>query len=114
MTLSSTILASKNHGSSNSIIENPTLLEIQQATSVHVLAFASLGDLLVNESEGEFTMDEWEHIYKKAQHICCGTEPAANADRMVDEDEDENNGKMAGFLRAILQEKVITDVHWKK
>jgi exosome complex component RRP46 len=110
MTVTSALLALMDGGK---IIQYPTIREIQQATSVHVLAFTSHGELLVNESEGDFNIDDWDLIFEKARHICCGSEEAGDVDAMLDEGE-EGNGGLTGFLRSTLEEKVASDLKWRK
>jgi exosome complex component RRP46 len=110
MTMTSTLLAIMDNGN---IVQYPTIREIQQASSVHVLAFTSHGELLVNESEGDFNIDDWDLIFEKAQRICCGTGKAADVDAMLDEGE-EGNGGLTGFLRSTLEEKVTSDLKWRK
>lgn len=108
--MTATLLALMDDGK---IIQCPTIREIQQATSIHVLAFTSHGDLLVDESEGYYSIDDWDIIFEKAQRICCGAEEVANMDAMLDEGE-EGNGGLTGFLRSTLEEKVASDLKWRK
>lgn len=110
MTMTSTLLALMDDGK---IIQYPTIREIQQATSVHVLAFTSHGELLVDESEGDFNIDDWDLIFEEAQRICCGTGEEADVDTMLDEGE-EGECELTGFLRSTLEEKVTSDLKWRK
>jgi exosome complex component RRP46 len=95
------------------IIQYPTIREIQQATSLHVLAFTSHGELLFAESEGDFNIDDWDLIFEKARRICCGVGEAADVDAMLDEGEDGNGG-LTGFLRSTLEGKATSDLKWRK
>ncbi|KAI9730464.1 MAG: exosome non-catalytic core subunit rrp46 [Claussenomyces sp. TS43310] len=113
MTLTSTLLVVNEEGSSKSIVQNPTPVEIQQASSVHVFAFTSHYDLLVNESEGSFTMDDWNDLYDIAERLCCGSDADGDVDAMKDDGEDEVSGGMMQFVKAIMQEKVAADLHWR-
>jgi len=110
MTMTSILLALMDDGK---IIQYPTIREIQQATSVHVLAFTSNGELLVDESEGDFNIDDWDLIFEKAQRVCCGAGEAADIDVMSDESEEDNSG-LTGFLRSTLEQKVTSDLKWRK
>lgn len=105
--LTSTILAV----AACTIIENPTISKMQRATSIHAFAFTPRGDMLIAESEGTFTMEEWENAYEHAQRICCGVGNRVDIDGMLDEGED--NGGMAQFVRSTIQEKVTFDLQWK-
>ncbi len=110
MTVTSTLLALMENGK---VFEHPTIHEIEQATSIHVLAFTSHGELLVNESQGDFNIDDWDIVFEKAQRICCGTGKDDDVDAMLDEGE-EGIGGLTGFLRSTLEEKVATDLKWRK
>lgn len=103
--LTATLLAITQDGT---IIENPDLSTIQSAASIHVLAFTSLGELLVNLSEGSFTMEQWDEVYSRAETICCGS--AADPDAMVDQEQDR--GAMQ-FVKSVMEEKVEKDLAWK-
>jgi exosome complex component RRP46 len=108
MTLTSVFLAIVSEGSSSSIIPNPTLLQSQSANSVHVLAFSSHGDLLVAESEGSFTMTEWETVHEAGKAICCDS----SADAVMQE-LNHSSGGMNVFVKSVLEAKLTADLHWK-
>ncbi|KAH8602696.1 hypothetical protein B0O99DRAFT_679685 [Bisporella sp. PMI_857] len=108
MVLTSVLLAITSEG----ILRNPTLQDIQKADSVHVLAFTSHGELLVAESEGTFTMEEWNGVYDVGRRICCDETPSA--DSMQDNVLDEKDGGMIMFVKSVLSEKVKQDLRWKK
>jgi exosome complex component RRP46 len=97
--------------SSGGIIRDPDPQQLLQAGSIHVLAFSSHGDLLVAESEGEFTMDEWDGVYEAASDQCRGSSDGdENDDVHMDTGE---TGHMEGFVKGILQEKVSRDLRWR-
>lgn len=75
-----------------------------------MLAFSSHGDLLVAESEGTFTMDDWEAVYKAAKVMCCDD---SEGQVMQDQELDHNIGGMDMFVKSALQAKVTADLHWK-
>jgi exosome complex component RRP46 len=106
VTMSCTLLALNDSG----IIENPTVSEIQGASSIHVLGFTSHDDLLVAESEGNFTLEGWNRVCDRAEEICSG---AVDKDAMHDEGVDEHSGGLNHFLKSTLQEKVTADLHWR-
>ena len=112
MTLTSVLLAMNSDGSSRNIIRNPTLLEFLGANSVHVLAFTSHGQLLVEESEGSFTLEDWNEIYEVAKGLCCdGLETEDNV--MQGDGLERGTGGMMMFIKSTLEEKVSVDLHWK-
>lgn len=103
--MTATLLAIAQDGT---IKENPDVPAIQSAKSIHVLAFTSKSELLVNLSEGSFSMNEWDSIYEAAERICCGD--ASNPDAMADE---EHDGGMMEFVRSVMEAKVHKDLAWK-
>ena len=105
MTLTSVFLAFNSNASTRKVIQHPTIEEIQRATSVHVLGFTSKGDLLVVESEGSFSVDEWDEVFDAGKAICC--------DGIPEETEEEQSGGLQAFVKSALQEKVQSDLHWK-
>ena len=107
MTLTSVLLAITPDG----ILRNPNLEELQIADSVHVLAFTSHGELLVAESEGCFTLEEWNGIHDVGRRICCDE---TEEDAMQDDVLDEKAGGMMNFVKSVLAEKVKQDLQWKK
>jgi exosome complex component RRP46 len=110
MTVVSTLIILKPEKPTIRIIHNPTLLEIQDAASVHVMAFTSHRELLVSESEGNFTIDEWDLVYKHAERTCCGVQETADVDAMRDEGDD---GGILQFVKSAMQEKIAADLYWK-
>ncbi|CZS98320.1 related to RRP46 protein, involved in rRNA processing [Rhynchosporium agropyri] len=114
MTLTSTFLALTSDGSSKRIVVNPTLLESEAASSVHVMAFTSHGDLLVAESEGDFTLKEWEAVHDAAKSFCCDESQTSGARHVAQDEMDEKNGIMMMFVQSTLEDKVESDLQWKE
>lgn len=102
-TLTSTILALL---SKTTAREHPTIKEINEAQSIHVIAFSSKHDLLLAESEGRFNMEDWDMIENMARIICLG-----DTNAMVDGDEKEE--ALQQLLRSVVGEKVARDERWK-
>jgi exosome complex component RRP46 len=103
-------VAYNSNTSPGNIIEHATHDDIQRASSVHVLGFTSNGELLLVESEGSFSMEQWEEVYEAAQKICYGDtslEKAENAGLGKD------NVSVQDFVTSALHAKVQTDLHWK-
>ena len=90
----------------------PSQQALATAASVHVLAFTSDGGLLLAESEGEFTMKEWDDVYDTAQRICCESGKKAGLDMILD-DPKRDGPDMQHFLRSTMEAKVAADLHWK-
>jgi exosome complex component RRP46 len=112
MTLTSAFLALVSNGNSKKVLRNPTTLQSKSAGSIHVLAFTSHGDLLVAESEGSFTLDDWETVYEAAKGICCGDSKTEDH-IMQDEEPDYNAGSMNSFVKSAIQAKVTEDLRWR-
>lgn len=108
-TITSVAVALTSDESSRSLRSHPTLLEIQRADSVHVLGFTSAGGLLVAESEGAFSLEDWDEVYISAQQVCCDT---ASDDSMEDTGS-AGNGDLMTFIKSTMQEKVANDLSWK-
>lgn len=112
MTATSAFLALTSDGSARSIIRNPTILQSESADSVHVLALTSYGDLLVAESEGSFTLEDWDLVLEAAKAICCD-ESKTTVDHSMHDESDDDKGSMMKFVKSTLQTKVTADLHWK-
>ncbi|RDW78168.1 hypothetical protein BP5796_06020 [Coleophoma crateriformis] len=108
-TISSVAVALILEDSSRSIIPHPTLLEIQRADSVHVLGFTSAGGLLIAESEGCFSLEDWDDIHIGAKQLCCGT----SSEEGMSDAAEAGPGDMMAFIKSTMQEKVANDLSWK-
>jgi exosome complex component RRP46 len=93
------------------IIVDPSAVDINHAKSVHALAFTSHDELLLSESEGAFTPDEWTKVLQLGQRICCehqkpGLDTAMSGD-------DIESPSMRQFIRSAMEAKVAEDLYWK-
>ena len=86
---------------------------MEKGDSLHVFAFTSHDELLLAESEGEFTLPDWERAHAAALKICC--EPQARpGDAMLVDDETPRAGPdLRHFLRSTMETKIAADLHWK-
>ncbi|KAK6843551.1 exosome non-catalytic core subunit RRP46 [Apiospora arundinis] len=108
-TLTSVVIAATAEDGSTREIINPTAREVEKSRSLHVFAFTSHGDLILTQSEGEFTMKEWEDILASAQRHCC---PSTSGD--VNMSDDLASGADLGtFTRSVLEAKIASDLYWK-
>ena len=110
-TLTATLVAVDSKGE---LVVDPSVKRIKLASSIHVLAFSSHGDLLVVESEGEFTLDTWNKVYQKARLICHGEE----GDKSESESEDvsiesDEALKLETVLKDAVERKVAHEERWK-
>ncbi|KAL2759242.1 hypothetical protein ACRALDRAFT_2033853 [Sodiomyces alcalophilus JCM 7366] len=80
-------------------IGNPPAVVMREAKSLHLLGFASNGGLLLAESEGECTLEEWARGY-----LLSWTE---------EENPDHNNGpNMGQLLRTLVKAKTALEAYW--
>ncbi|KAF6221305.1 hypothetical protein HO133_002160 [Letharia lupina] len=112
MTLTATLVAVN---SKDTLIPDPSVQQIKLASSIHVLAFSSHGELLVVESEGDFTMDTWEEVYQKAKLICHGEEEYKGENESEDmsmNSEDVSN--LENVLKDAVERKIAKSQRWKE
>lgn len=108
MTLTATLIAVI---SDEGLIQDPSAEQVQAATSLHVLSFSSRGDLLVVESEGRFSIELWDKVFRKAYQICRGSD-GDNSNEDVDMDAAQE-GSLEDILRTTMHDKTIKDQKWK-
>lgn len=112
MTLTATLVAVNPNGI---LLVEPSVQEIKLASSIHVLAFSSHGDLLVVESEGDFTIDKWEEVHKKAKSIC--HEEAGDESESGSEDvsmSSDDSSKIENVLKEAVERKIAKEQRWKE
>ena len=109
MTLTATLVAVD----ARKFISDPTAEQLKAASSIHVFAFSSHGDLLVVESEGEFGIEIWEEAYQKARLACRGEEESDSDSEDVSMDSD-NDTKLEDVLRDAVRQKVAKEQKWKQ
>ncbi|KAK4156873.1 exosome complex component RRP46 [Chaetomidium leptoderma] len=112
-TLTATAVAMAHRDGAKKTIVDPTPRDIETAQSVHVFAFTSRDELLLAESEGDFTVEEWDDVCETAKKVCCHSAPAKEGMAMVLDDEDVGGPDMRQFLRSTMKSKVDADLHWK-
>lgn len=111
-TLTSTCLAIISEDGQRQIITNPTARQIEQSQSFHVLAFTSQNELILAESEGAFTMKEWDDVYSVAHRQCCTTTAIDDADTLMDEGLPTDTD-LKRFIRSTVEQKTASDLYWK-
>lgn len=94
---------------SGDIIVGPTAVEASRATSVHAVGFTSDEELLLAESEGSFSPEEWGKVLREGERICCQQvgEDTAMGDSGLE------SASIKDFIRAAMEAKVAADLHWK-
>ncbi|RFU74747.1 hypothetical protein TARUN_7476 [Trichoderma arundinaceum] len=106
---SATCLAVTTDG--GSIKVDPTPAEIGQARSVHVLGFTADRDLLLAESEGSFSVDEWATVLETAEKVCCRSQDAGDDAEMGGYGAESENVQQ--FMRSVLEAKAAESLHWR-
>ena len=98
--------------SAGKIYSNPSPSDILESASLHVFSFLPNGDPLLVESEGDFSIDEWNDALGIAQELCCGhTDKKRGEDDM---DTEEERPSMQSFLVDTISKKVNRDLKWKE
>lgn len=109
MTFSSALLGVT---ASGKIIQDPSPEVAQALASLHVLAFSSKGQLLLNESQGRFDFETWELVRERAASICRRkTVPSADGDIAMDDKAER--ARMDGFVREMVEDRLHHDHAWK-
>ncbi|KAG6363201.1 hypothetical protein INS49_008297 [Diaporthe citri] len=86
--------------------------EADKSRSVHVLAFTSFSELLLAESEGDFSMTEWDQVYETTRSACCGAADGNGIHAVLDEAQ-QSGPDMRQFVRSAAESKVAADLYWK-
>ncbi|OAA73190.1 ribosomal protein S5 domain 2-type fold domain containing protein [Cordyceps fumosorosea ARSEF 2679] len=103
------------------VVADPDARTAETARSLHVLGYAAAdggddaddGELLLAESQGAFTVVEWEAVLKKGEEVCCravrrGLEEEDTA--MADAGEAPS---IRAFIRSVMETKIAQDLSWK-
>ncbi|CAK7263501.1 exosome non-catalytic core subunit rrp46 [Sporothrix epigloea] len=105
--------------SKTQIVTNFSPQDASRALSTHVLVFSGQGDkLLLAESEGGFTMAEWDEVLAEAKKTCCQGGQDGNvseSDMAIDYDNTASSTgpDMRGFLRSAIQGKLEDAFKWR-
>jgi exosome complex component RRP46 len=79
--------------------------------------FALSGDrrLLLNESDGAFTYEEWEEACEMAEEVCCREEMEGGVSLGGDVamDVDGKSENLEKWLREVVRRKVEWEQRWK-
>lgn len=111
VTLTSAVLGFVQEEGATRMILNPSAREIELSQSLHVFAFTSHDDLILNEGEGEFTLKEWNTALDTARQQCCPP-PQARGD--VDMDDGARVGAdLRNFTRSTVETQIASDLYWK-
>ncbi|CAG8950335.1 hypothetical protein HYFRA_00006828 [Hymenoscyphus fraxineus] len=107
--LTSVSIAIHADGKSRKLITHPSLKEFEGASSVHIMAFTSHGELLVVESQGTFTLEDWEEVFETGKALCHAEHNRIDDNAMQGV---SGKGNMLEFVKSAMGEKVAQDLHW--
>ena len=106
-----TVLAISAGDGDGKIKVDPTIAEASGASSLHILGFTSNNELLLAESEGSFTAEEWSQVLQAGQRVCC-QQRGTSLDTAMGNDGVEP-GSIRDFMRSVMETKTAADLHWK-
>ncbi|RYP70307.1 hypothetical protein DL769_005013 [Monosporascus sp. CRB-8-3] len=104
-TITSTCLAITTEDGAQRIIVEPSAREIEKSQSFHVFAFTSHNELILAESEGNFSMEEWEGLYNTAHRQCCPPDTTDDNDIHMDEG-GPRGADLKRFTRSTMEAKL--------
>ncbi|KAJ6789612.1 hypothetical protein PWT90_07326 [Aphanocladium album] len=105
-------VAEGQQGSSGSIIVDPSTRDADTAKSLHVLGYTSDDELLLAESQGAFTVEEWETVLKTGQEVCCQAAEQGLEDTAMTGSGFES-ASIRAFVRSVMETKIAADLSWK-
>jgi exosome complex component RRP46 len=92
---------------------DPGVRDVKTARSLHVVGFSSSGEVVLVESEGTFTFEEWERVEALARTTCLGP-VGESGDIKMQESKVEGLGKsLLGVLRGAVETRVVADEGWR-
>ncbi|KAB5536417.1 hypothetical protein GE09DRAFT_326772 [Coniochaeta sp. 2T2.1] len=94
------------------LVVDPSQRELDTAKSAHVFAFTAHGQLLLAQSQGDFTMAEWEDAHATAKKICCDATKKEGMEMILDDDK-QAGPDLQQFLRSTMEAKVAEDLLWR-
>ncbi|OAQ91814.1 ribosomal protein S5 domain-containing protein [Purpureocillium lilacinum] len=93
------------------LVVDPTMVQVDNAKSVHVLGFTADDELLLAESYGSFSTEEWDQVLETGQRICCqGRSSELDTDMT---DGPAGSASIRRFIRSVMETKTAADLHWK-
>lgn len=111
-TVTSALVAIPANGDASPILSPAAkeLFRIKPVKSIHVFAFSGDRKLLLNESDGVFSYDEWEEACEMAEEVCCKEGGVGLGEGM---EVDGQSGNLEEWLREVVKRKVESEQRWK-
>ena len=91
---------------------NPSVKEIRGASSLHVLGFSSVGELVLVESDGWSNFEEWQAVEELARRTCLASAGETGDLKMQDGEAEEVGTSVLNALRSAVEAKVAADNRW--
>lgn len=91
----------------------PSPKDILRARSLHVLGFTSRGEVVLVESEGSFTLEEWENVEALARVACLGGGGGSDDVKMQDSEVDGAAKSLQEAFRDAVEARVMADERWR-
>jgi exosome complex component RRP46 len=92
---------------------DPSVKDFSRMTSLHVFGFSSVGELVLVESEGSFTFEEWERLEALARTACLGGVGESGDVKMSDGDDNEAGKSLLDIVRGSVEARVVADERWR-
>lgn len=109
MIVTSTLIAIDAFGK---LTTDPSVKEVQLASSIHVVAYSSQGALLVIESEGSSSTDILEQVIETASQVCRGQ--SFKGSKNVDARVEEGAMSLEDSMKMLVQTKIAKEQKWKE
>lgn len=91
---------------------DPSVKEVQLASSIHVVAYSSKGDLLLIESEGSFSTDILEQVVETASQVCRGQ--SFEGSKNVNMHMGDGAVSLEDSMKMLVQTKIAKEQEWKE
>jgi exosome complex component RRP46 len=91
------------------------LLRAKPVRSTHVFAFSGDRRLLLNESDGKFSYEEWDEACEMAEDACCKEEDQGGVSLgdSMEIDGAVQSQNLEKWLREVVRRKVEHEQRWK-
>lgn len=103
-------------GQSGKTLLWPDAKQVQRGKSLHVFAFGREGECLLMESEGRFSMDEWETAEGVARHAIMGAvdgKDNGDGDASITDEGNKADSPILGTMRRAVEARVEKDGRWR-
>jgi exosome complex component RRP46 len=92
---------------------DPSVKEFRGMRSLHVFGFSSAGELVLVESEGAFTFEEWERLEALARTACLDGVGESGDIKMLDGDVGETAKSLLDIVRGSVESRVMAEERWR-